>query len=1330
MSGTVLRRRRLFWGRISLGLCLWCGVAGPARADDWNVVRSEFDPRLVLDLKTQFLRNPEDQALFLRLVHLYGRHSSLQKLQTEFLDKALRSGLPNDLYAVARVARQRGQWDEAARFIEEAETKGLETAKAALLLAECAEKKKDLPAAQKQLARALAVLPRTDPRRKSALRRQTDLAIEQGDAALVERALREQKNLSQGVQAQRFLLELGEFLARQGKHTAALAAFAELANGQNGENKAATLLKKGELQETLRDELAAMATYQEAQKLVPTTHHLQREILEHQIGLARRREDLPAFIRQLENAHKEASRSFTVWELLGRLHDERGDATAAVAAFRGALRKDPHHLDTRRRLIAVLERGGLSPEVLAEYEKLVNEAPGDPRGYLELADRLWRVGQKGKALATLRRAAVRFQTDPSLHSALAEMYARFGEPELALQEAELLVRLEPKEESHIVNLGELYWARGKKERAEEVWRRLLNVGKSRAQGQAQLADVYAEHNLMPQALELYQKAVSAEPQNLQLQRGLALAYERLSRLRDAMVTWEKVYFAALGPAERLLQLEARKRLGALCAKESRLARQSFTWERRFAEQARQPALMPETVLLGLLLAEADEQAGKLKDAELVLNELLSRIKGGGSRAEVLLKLAPVLKALRKVDEAIAVLKEAADLLPDRRKELYAQLAELSMQSYRDTDAVRYAEQAVADAAGELVLGEILERRNETDRAIAAYKRAMDKDPRLFRAHMALGRLFTQRGELQRAAALYREVVRSSPQEEQVLEAGRRAVDLHEFLGSLQDLLKELSPLAYSAMPKPYHRRLLLLVYERYAVPLVVLSRLGDPKARAELARLSQTGLKTLLDTLNEGDNSERRMAVSLLGEMQNPSAASALLNVVGVPTGQSAPRPVQATGGSRAGNMDLRVDALLAVAALADPKNVSALEKLARSEERQLQTAALFGLIGLADKLDQATLGRLETYLLSSQDVTGRALVIFLFGRRAELLGQPLPLGVRNRLIAVLAKRRVRIDDGEELVQQAAVQALGRATADPTTTNLLLEVLRLGNDPVEAHAAWALGRLADPRAMSQLLRAVFQKRGEVRDAAVRALSLWDAKPRTIPQAGSLPRLKRGLDGPSVRLFFADLLVPMQTTRPSVGPAWLGVPSEFSAAVQEALTESPELALRTLEDLLFSEPGKRQPVRLGPLEALVSDENTAFRQSVAASILPAIRKLTVSQTDGRVQQAALRVLGQIARCGDDQVGLIAATALHDLLLQNLPPKVLHWTAEVYAQVPENRRVQEPTFDRLLQHPEAWLRHHIVRWAGVPSARSLLSKASLAQALQDEDGFVADAARLLK
>lgn len=1345
------KRSRSVGRALLLGLLLPLLPSPVALADDWQVTRSEFDPRIVNELKDQVRKSPDDSGLFRRLVGLYRRHSSLEKLQAELADRAQRSGQATDLYLVAQVARERGQPGDAAKLLEEAVQKGLDEAKAALLLSELAQKKTppDVAEARKQLGRALSLLRPSDARRRPALRRQVDLSLQAGDTARAEAELRDLMKSATGTESTRLAQELAELLARAGKSKESLSEYRALAEKQAGESKVQSLLRCGELEESLRDDNAAIATYRQAQKLLPAGHHLQRDVSEHLIALSRKRDELVPFIKQFEADHPQAQRSFSDWELLGRLYDERGDTAAALLAYRGALRKDPHHIDVRRRLIAILERGGVTAEVLSEYEQLIAQAPGDSRGYLELAERQWKVGQKPKALLTLRRAAARFAADPSLHSALAELYSRFGEADLALQESELLVRLEPREESYIINLGELYWARGRKERADEVWKRLLTMGTSRAQGQARLADVYAEHNLMSQALDLYQKAVSAEPNNLQLRRGLAQAYERLSRGRDAMVTWEQIYFAAKSPSERLLQIEARKQLASLVGKESRLSAQLYTWQRRLAAQLGQQTqtLQPDTLMLGLLVAETQQQAGKLGDAEQVLSQLRVRLPDGPQLAEVLLSLCQVLKAQRKLEEAIAVLKQAASLLPDRQRELYAQLADLSMQSYRDGDAIRYAEQAVADASGELSLGEILERRDEVPRAMAAYKRAMERDPRLFRAYMALARLHVQRGELHEAAALYRDVVRRTPQEELVLEAGRKAIDLHEYLGSLGELLKELSPLAYSVVPRPVYRRLLLFLYERYAAPLIALSRSGDAGAQAELVRLGQGGLKPLTETLTEGDTTEQRLAVSLLAELRNPSAVPSLLNLVmaGLPLPGQEPRIVLhgSTGsggvpggvpggvsGVRTGaDIDLRVDALLAVARLSDPQSVPGLLRLTRSREKQVRLAALYGLLRLADKLDRAQLGQLDP-LLGDAAPGCRALAALLFGRVSELSGQPIAPKIRSQLVAALETRRVRNDDADELFASAAAQALGRAR-DRAAVPLLIDVLRLGNDEVERQAAWALGRTGDPRALPALVRAVFGKQPALRMTAAAALASLSTGPQPQP-ADVLPSEKRGLDGLDVARFLSD--IAGQGALGISKPAWLDSPGELSGALRDALDDTPALALRTLDDLLGSTSGPPQVLRLGPLETWLpaGTDASGVRESVAAALLPALRKLGLPDgvaSSPLLQPAALRVLGQIAQTRSP-IAPKAAAVLRDVLLSRASTDVLLLSASLYAKVPPSQREAQPVLDALLQQPDRWLRLQTLRLAAEPDARPLLSASAIVKASQDPDGFIREAAQRLK
>lgn len=125
----------------------------------------------------------------------------------------------------------------------------------------------------------------------------------------------------------------------------------------------------------------------------------------------------------------------------------------------------------------------------------------------------------------------------------------------------------------------------------------------------------------------------------------------------------------------------------------------------------------------------------------------------------------------------------------------------------------------------------------------------------------------------------------------------------------------------------------MLLFERYASPLLTLAATGDAAAAAELSRLGQSGLKPLTETLVEGDATEQRTAIALLGQMKNPSAVPALLSIVtggasqagkpGVGKEDSADgRVVLGTSGPRPADIELRTEALYAAAQLADPSSL------------------------------------------------------------------------------------------------------------------------------------------------------------------------------------------------------------------------------------------------------------------------------------------------------------------------------------------------------------------------------------------------------------------------
>src|SRR5690606_10070668 len=131
-----------------------------------------------------------------------------------------------------------------------------------------------------------------------------------------------------------------------------------------------------------------------------------------------------------------------------------------------------------------------------------------------------------EALRLVRDAGRRNARDPALHQQLAELYARWGEDELASREVELLVRIDPHDPAHVIALGAQQFAAGDRDAALATWRRLVAAEDDRASGHASLAAILADHDLLPQALEEYREAVRLDPGELAHVRGLATVLER------------------------------------------------------------------------------------------------------------------------------------------------------------------------------------------------------------------------------------------------------------------------------------------------------------------------------------------------------------------------------------------------------------------------------------------------------------------------------------------------------------------------------------------------------------------------------------------------------------------------------------------------------------------------------------------------------------------------------------------------------------------------------------------------------------------------------------
>jgi tetratricopeptide (TPR) repeat protein len=1265
-------------------------VERSARAE-WQVKREGLAPQIVDRLKALLAANPDDSYAYKKLVALYRQHRSVAALVAEYTPKPGRRASAGQLVVLGHLLRDQGDGAGAMRRYEEAlATEGASPTVALAAergLAEALEKSGRRAEARTRWASVLARTRGDDVKQIKALHRKlADLALDpasglDADAALAEARRQFDALLRLDANDRDARRELAELLAARNRPKDAAVEWRRIADGLGRDpgQRAQALRRAGELEEAAGEIDAAIATYRQVYAAVPRGHALRREAIDRLVAAHRKKDRLRELLATWEREWPAPERGFAEWDALARLADELGDADRAAEGFRRALAVDQHAIDARRRLIALYERAGRDADVLAETRRLVATAPGEPRFRIELAERLYRTPDGRAEAIRIAEGVASSSRDTALLGAIAELYQRWGLADRALAIRERLVRIEPSEEAHIVNLGELHFARGEKEKAREVWRRLLKIGK-REQALGKLADVFAEHDLSAEALALYEDALRGSnadaPLTLQLMRGRAGALERLKRDADAERAYGELFEAAARTGDRAVLSEAQKRLVALLARRGRLAERASSFRARFDAADGDAQL----AAWGLLVADAYGKLGRHGDAVEVLGRLVERAKSPGVRAEAEIAVAQIHRHRRHVKEAIAALERAAKLAPDRARELYAQIAELSLALYRDADALAYAQRAIDlgpnDPQSQLRLAEVYERRDQIDEAVAAYRRALQLNDRQWKTHFTLARLLLRRGEPAEAAALYRDVIRRAQEEELVLEAARHAIDLEEYLGRLGELERELAPLAYLHADKRVYRNLLLELYERYAMPLVARARRGDETARTELRRIDETAVRPLLDALVDGDTRERKLAVTLLGELGNASAAVPLLKLAAPklassdkakrrpPKEEAAPdarakligelrNPFAGTtsgvvggiGGRPSGGfglgligagrgearalVELRTEAAIAAARVASAKELPQLVALTRDDEKHLRLAGVLGLARLGGATAEAALvraladGSPEVVALAALGI-GRLGVTRAAGELVRIVVDPgrRPLA---RAGAAQALGLLAISDGGRL------SSADRAAAEAA----LVGALDDGGEELGRKAAWALGRIGGRAARGALLSAVFVRRDEVRAAAVEALAAsarTDADP--VLQAAFDP--PRGGDGLDVRGFVAAFGRVAPDAAADVPPAaWRAAAPELEAALREALSRHRDLALRTLVDLAAGPSGPDGGIALGPLTARargsaagapIAAEDRAILDGIAAALRPQIERLA-REGDLAVRGAALEILAR-------------------------------------------------------------------------------------------------------
>lgn len=698
---------------------------------------------------------------------------------------------------------------------------------------------------------------------------------------------------------------------------------------------------------------------------------------------------LDGWVEQL--SHERAPEALA---LLARVEDERGHDDAAIAAYDRAIRSRPRDTALRERRAHVLLRTGRVDEAASALEALWRMAPGEPDRLIEAASLLVDAGRRDDANALLTAASAARPRDVRLHQRLAEVFSRWGDEPRALAEAQALVRLDPSDTEHHAVVGDLLLARGDRAAAIAAFREMLTLDSSAA-GHDRLAMALADHDLLDDARAELGEAMALAPDDRTTMSHMLEVLVRSGRDADAEPFATRL--VTLSSSDPSLEREARAGLVSIWARRHTLERHVQTLESAFAAT-------PPDLASGALLAESLRRSGSLSRAEEVLVRLATL---RDDDAETWTTLERVRALRGDLAGAIEALDHAAHADPPRAAMYLARMSEDAHALYRDDDAVRYAEQALAlapnDAHGHVRLGDLFRRRQQTDAAIASYRRALALDADLHEVALTLAALTREHGDAEAADALYAHVIEQSPDDDLVSRAIDASLEIELARGSAEPLLDRLLTLSVAHYDRSVLSRSALAVLDVIASPL--LPRVDDDAAaRADLDRIAARGLGVLLRALASADPAEQRTALGILSAAHVEAAGPALL-----------------AASATHGDGSLGIDALVAAARVANADLVPRLLEIARGTDAPRARIASWSLA----RIDGVVATRaLATLLNIDSDVA--ALAALGLARRGD--EDIVPVLVRVAAHPVGAARRAAF--------LLALAALGHAPTSSECTSL------------------------------------------------------------------------------------------------------------------------------------------------------------------------------------------------------------------------------------------------------------------------------------------------------
>jgi len=210
-----------------------------------------------------------------------------------------------------------------------------------------------------------------------------------------------------------------------------------------------------------------------------------------------------------------------------------------------------HFMLARRykELAGVYNRSDFVDKAISEYKLAIDADPESLFLQVELAELYWRAGRAGDAIHEAEDVLKSDPDYPDAHRLLAHIYWHMlgeNQPEKvnkdalakAIEHMEALTRVQPSDLDSWQLLGRLYRLNNQPEKAEEAFKKVLNVDPDSIEGLSSLAQMYFEQGDYAEAVGLLKK-IPDEAMDQPTLNMLAYSYTQTHDFDSAVAVYEK-----------------------------------------------------------------------------------------------------------------------------------------------------------------------------------------------------------------------------------------------------------------------------------------------------------------------------------------------------------------------------------------------------------------------------------------------------------------------------------------------------------------------------------------------------------------------------------------------------------------------------------------------------------------------------------------------------------------------------------------------------------------------------------------------------------------------